>query len=240
MRAVSWVIVLVLAVDTATPAVTSGLVRLGDGAAQDLETLAVRVTENPRAHAEVLTPLILECLAEAGCEPADLDAVVVGVGPGPFTGLRVGMATAAAFGDALGIPVHGVCTLDALAADVFAADVTAADVFAADVPPGSDLLVVTDARRREVYWARYSGGSRVEGPEVRKPAEVTAAPSRRVAGSPAHAELFDLPVVPVHSPSPAGLVTVAASELTARAAPQPLVPLYLRRPDAVETAARKK
>ncbi|MDV2474762.1 tRNA (adenosine(37)-N6)-threonylcarbamoyltransferase complex dimerization subunit type 1 TsaB [Rhodococcus zopfii] len=221
---------LVLAVDTATPAVTSGLVRLGDGAAQDLETLAVRVTENPRAHAEVLTPLILECLAEAGCEPADLDAVVVGVGPGPFTGLRVGMATAAAFGDALGIPVHGVCTLDALAADVFAAD----------VPPGSDLLVVTDARRREVYWARYSGGSRVEGPEVRKPAEVTAAPSRRVAGSPAHAELFDLPVVPVHSPSPAGLVTVAASELTARAAPQPLVPLYLRRPDAVETAARKK
>ncbi|MEZ5153573.1 tRNA (adenosine(37)-N6)-threonylcarbamoyltransferase complex dimerization subunit type 1 TsaB [Rhodococcus zopfii] len=221
---------LVLAVDTATPAVTSGLVRLGDGAAQDLETLAVRVTENPRAHAEVLTPLILECLAEAGCEPADLDAVVVGIGPGPFTGLRVGMATAAAFGDALGIPVHGVCTLDALAADVFAAD----------VPPGSDLLVVTDARRREVYWARYSGGSRVEGPEVRKPAEVTAAPSRRVAGSPAHAELFDLPVVPVHSPSPAGLVTVAASELTARAAPQPLVPLYLRRPDAVETAARKK
>jgi tRNA threonylcarbamoyl adenosine modification protein YeaZ len=224
--------VLVLAVDTATPAVTSGLVRLGDGAAQKLETVAVRVTENPRAHAEILTPQILECLAEAGCGPADLDAVVVGVGPGPFTGLRVGMATAAAFGDALGIPVHGVCTLDALAADVFAAD--------ANATAGPDLLVVTDARRREVYWARYSGGHRVEGPEVRKPSEVTAAPSRRIAGSPAHTELFDLPAAPVHAPSPAGLVAVAAPDLIAGTAPQPLVPLYLRRPDAVETAARKK
>ncbi|MCK8675201.1 tRNA (adenosine(37)-N6)-threonylcarbamoyltransferase complex dimerization subunit type 1 TsaB [Rhodococcus sp. HM1] len=230
---------LVLAVDTATPAVTSGLVRLGDGTPQNLETLSVRVSDNPRGHAEILTPQILECLAEAGCESADLDAVVVGVGPGPFTGLRVGMATAAAFGDALGIPVYGVCTLDALAADVFAADVTAADVFAAD-ENGADLLVITDARRREVYWARYAGGRRVEGPEVRKPAEVTAAPSQRVAGSPAHTPLFDLPAVPVHTPSPAGLVAVAAPELLAATAPQPLVPLYLRRPDAVETAARKK
>lgn len=225
---------LVLAVDTATAAVTSGLVRLGnsaehDGGKPNLETVASRVTDNPRAHAEILTPQILECFAEAGCEPADLDAVVVGVGPGPFTGLRVGMATAAAFGDALGIPVYGVCTLDALAADVYAADA-----------PGPDLLVVTDARRREVYWARYTEGRRVEGPDVRKPAEVTAAPSHRVAGSPVHAELFDLPAVPVHAPSPAGLVAVAAPELIAGTAPQSLVPLYLRRPDAVETAARKK
>ncbi|MBH0118683.1 tRNA (adenosine(37)-N6)-threonylcarbamoyltransferase complex dimerization subunit type 1 TsaB [Rhodococcus sp. CX] len=220
---------LVLAVDTATPAVTSGLVRLGDGTPQNLETLSVRVSDNPRGHAEILTPQILECLAEAGCESADLDAVVVGVGPGPFTGLRVGMATAAAFGDALGIPVYGVCTLDGLAADVYAADEN-----------GPDLLVVTDARRREVYWARYAEGRRVEGPEVRKPAEVTAAPSQRVAGSPAHTPLFDLPAVPVHTPSPAGLVAVAAPELLAATAPQPLVPLYLRRPDAVETAARKK
>ena len=220
---------LVLAVDTATPAVTSGLVRLGDGTPQNLETLSVRVSDNPRGHAEILTPQILECLAEAGCESTDLDAVVAGVGPGPFTGLRVGMATAAAFGDALGIPVYGVCTLDALAADVFAADGN-----------GPDLLVVTDARRREVYWARYAGGRRVEGPEVRKPADVTAAPSQRVAGSPAHTPLFDLPAVPVHTPSPAGLVSVAAPELLAATAPQPLVPLYLRRPDAVETAARKE
>ncbi len=199
---------LVLAVDTATPAVTSGLVRLGGGARP--ETLASRVTDNPRAHAEVLTPQILECLADAGHTPADLDAIVVGVGPGPFTGLRVGMVTAAAFGDALGIPVYGVCTLDAIAADVRRLD--------GDVD-GGDLLVVTDARRREIYWARYKQDQRVEGPEVRKPAEVTAAPSVRVAGSAPHAALFDVPTVDVQTPSPAGLVAVAAEAIGSGATP---------------------
>jgi len=225
--------VLVLAVDTSTPVVTSGLVRLdvagGAEGRSGLDTVAARVTDNPRAHAEVLTPQILECLAEAGCGPADLDAVVVGVGPGPFTGLRVGMATAAAFGDALGVPVHGVCSLDAIAADVRAA-----------APADANLLVVTDARRREVYFARYVGDIRVEGPDVRRPADVPAAPSARVAGSPVHAALFELPSVAVHTPTPAGLVEVAADALRSGVAPDPLVPLYLRRPDAVETADRRR
>ena len=213
---------LVLAVDTATPAVTAGVVRLDGGVPR---TLASRVTVNARAHAEVLTPHIMECLGEAGVEPADLDAVVVGIGPGPYTGLRVGMATAAAFGDALGRPVYGVCSLDAIAVD------------AAD---DRDLLVVTDARRREVYWARYSGGVRVTGPGVDKPADLEPQPSVVVTGSEAHATLFDLPVVGEPSPSPAGLVTVAASDILAGADPEPLVPLYLRRPDAVAIADRKK
>ena len=225
---VSWYIVLVLAVDTATPAVTSGVVRLDRGHDSRPEVLAARVTDNPRAHAEVLTPQILECLAEAGAEPSDLDAIVVGIGPGPFTGLRVGMATAAAFGDALALPVHGVCSLDAIAADV-------RRLHGAE----GDLLVVTDARRREIYWARYAGGHRVEGPEVRKPADLPAEPSVRVAGSPAHTSLFDLPAVDVYTPSPAGLVAVAAEALRTGAEPEPLVPLYLRRPDAVETANRR-
>ncbi|MBC2588462.1 tRNA (adenosine(37)-N6)-threonylcarbamoyltransferase complex dimerization subunit type 1 TsaB [Rhodococcus aetherivorans] len=222
---------LVLAVDTATPAVTAGLVRVDDGGEPggvDIETLAVRVTDNPRAHAEVLTPQILDCLSSTGHTPADLDAVVVGVGPGPFTGLRVGMATAAAFGDALGVPVHGVCSLDAIAADVHGTD------------GDGDLLVVTDARRREVYWARYSGGHRVEGPGVCKPAELKAEPSLRIAGSRPHTDLFALPAHPVATPSPAGLVAVAVADLLAGVEPEPLVPLYLRRPDAVETADRKK
>ncbi|AKE90807.1 tRNA (adenosine(37)-N6)-threonylcarbamoyltransferase complex dimerization subunit type 1 TsaB [Rhodococcus aetherivorans] len=222
---------LVLAVDTATPAVTAGLVRVDDGGERggvDIETLAVRVTDNPRAHAEVLTPQILDCLSSTGHTPADLDAVVVGVGPGPFTGLRVGMATAAAFGDALGVPVHGVCSLDAIAADVHGTD------------GDGDLLVVTDARRREVYWARYSGGHRVEGPGVCKPAELKAEPSLRIAGSRPHTDLFALPAHPVATPSPAGLVAVAVADLLAGVEPEPLVPLYLRRPDAVETADRKK
>lgn len=222
---------LVLAVDTSTPVVTSGLVRLGDeGDAAHISTLAVRLTDNPRAHAEILTPQILECLEEAGYLPADLDAIVVGVGPGPFTGLRVGMVTAAAFGDALGIPVHGVCSLDAIAQDVH--DQAAG---------GGDLLVVTDARRREVYFARYDGSrSRVEGPDVRKPAEVPSVPSRRVAGSAQHVDLFELPSVPVYSPSPAGLVAAASVDLRAATDPEPLVPLYLRRPDAVATADRRR
>lgn len=212
----------VLAVDTATPAVTAGVVRLDDGTPH---TLASRVTVNARAHAEALTPHILECLAEAGLVPADLGAVVVGAGPGPFTGLRVGMATAAAFGDALGRPVYGVCSLDAIAVD------------AADE---RDLLVVTDARRREVYWARYSGGARVEGPAVDRPADVEPQPSVVVAGSAPHTALFDLPVIGSETPSPAGLVAVAAPSILAGTEPEPLVPLYLRRPDAVEMADRRK
>ncbi|MBP1162834.1 tRNA threonylcarbamoyl adenosine modification protein YeaZ [Rhodococcus sp. PvR044] len=213
---------LVLAVDTATPAVTAGVVRLeGDTP----RTLATRITVNARAHAEVLTPHILECLAEAGFAPSDLDAVVVGCGPGPFTGLRVGMATAAAFGDALGIPVHGVCSLDAIAIEAAL---------------GRDLLVVTDARRREVYWARYSGGARVQGPEVNKPADLEPTPSQAIAGSAGHVDLFDLPVEPVETPSPSGLVAVAVAALRSGAEPAPLVPLYLRRPDAVAIADRKK
>ncbi|QNG19576.1 tRNA (adenosine(37)-N6)-threonylcarbamoyltransferase complex dimerization subunit type 1 TsaB [Rhodococcus triatomae] len=225
---------LVLAIDTSTPAVTAGVVAASADATATasadaahtlaVHTLAARVTVDARAHAEVLTPQILDAIAETGKSTADLDAVVVGVGPGPFTGLRVGMATAAAFADALSIPVYGVCGLDAIARQV-----------------GTDeeLLVVTDARRREVYWARYRGRSRVEGPAVSKPADVPAAPSTVVAGSAVHAGLFDLPRRDVQAPSPAGLVSVAAEQLLAHAEPAPLVPLYLRRPDAVETADRR-
>nr|WP_296777605.1 tRNA (adenosine(37)-N6)-threonylcarbamoyltransferase complex dimerization subunit type 1 TsaB [Rhodococcus sp. (in: high G+C Gram-positive bacteria)] len=221
---------LVLAVDTSTPAVTAGVVRPAPGAhnTADHELLASRVVVDARLHAEILTPNIVECLAEAGLSARDLDAVVVGVGPGPFTGLRVGMATAAAFGDALGIPVHGVCSLDAIAAEL---------------PPHGESLVVTDARRREVYWARYQDGIRIAGPDVCAPDQVDVGAASSTAGSPAHAALFDLPVVDVSSPSPRGLVAAAAGALTSGVVPDPLVPLYLRRPDAKtieERAAAKK
>ncbi|QBS43033.1 tRNA (adenosine(37)-N6)-threonylcarbamoyltransferase complex dimerization subunit type 1 TsaB [Nocardia sp. CS682] len=223
---------LVLSVDTATPAVTAGLVELeqaapGAAVPAKARTLASRVRVDPRAHAEVLTPQILECLTEADRSRADLDAIVVGIGPGPFTGLRVGMATAAAFGDALGLPVYGVCSLDAIAADAVA-----------DLTPGSELLVVTDARRREVYWARYRDGVRVAGPDVAKPSDVDMAQATVVAGSASHVDFFDLPVLPVETPSPAGLAQAGAADVLARAVPAALVPLYLRRPDAVEKSYR--
>ncbi len=205
---------LVLAVDTATPAVTAGVVRLGSG----IEVLAERVTVDPRAHAETLTPNIVGALADADVEVGALDAVVVGCGPGPFTGLRVGMATAAAFGHALGIPVRGVCSLDAIAAGTT-----------------GEVLVVTDARRREVYWARYRDGVRVDGPAVNAAADVPAG-AAAVAGSPDHAALFDLPRLAPVSPPVSGLVA-AVDDWDAE--PEPLVPLYLRRPDAKPSAVKR-
>lgn len=188
----------VLALDTATPALTVGIADPETGA-----VLARRDRTHSRGHAEVLTPFILECLAEAGLQRADLGAVVVGCGPGPFTGLRVGMATGAAFGDALGIEVHGVCSLDAIAYGT-----------------AGDVVVVTDARRKEVYWARYADGARTEGPGVIKPAELNTEGAVVVEGS----------------PTPESLVAVGRHLLGTP--PQPLLPLYLRRPDAVEMSAR--
>ncbi|KAA0928152.1 MULTISPECIES: tRNA (adenosine(37)-N6)-threonylcarbamoyltransferase complex dimerization subunit type 1 TsaB [unclassified Rhodococcus (in: high G+C Gram-positive bacteria)] len=209
---------LVLAVDTSTPAVTAGVVSLTESAVGAVATtLATRVRVDARSHAEILTPNILECLSEAQITAADLGAVVVGVGPGPYTGLRVGMATAAAFGDALGLPVFGVCSLDAIASDVS--------------EPGS-LLVVTDARRREIYWARYEAGVRIAGPDVVAPADLDRVGVDSVAGSAPHAAAFELPIRDVQAPSPAGLVAVAAADIGSGMVPGPLVPLYLRRPDA--------
>ncbi len=201
----------VLAIDTATPAVTAGIVADGD-------LLAERVSVDARAHAERLTPNVLGALADAGLRMADLQAVVVGCGPGPFTGLRVGMATAAAYGHALGIPVYGLCSLDAIGGQTT-----------------GETLVVTDARRREVYWARYRDGVRIDGPAVTALGDVDPGAARAAAGSPEHAALFGLPVCEPHYPTPLGLV---ASVTEWSDNPAPLVPLYLRRPDAKTLAER--
>jgi tRNA threonylcarbamoyl adenosine modification protein YeaZ len=208
----STVISTVLAIDTATPAVTAGIV---DGSG----VLAERVSFDARAHAERITPNVLAALADAGRTMADLGAVVVGCGPGPFTGLRVGMATAAAYGHALGIPVYGVCSLDAIGGQTT-----------------GETLVVTDARRREVYWARYRDGVRIDGPAVSAPADVDPGPAQSVAGSPDHAALFGLPCREPLYPTAAGLVAAVADWSQPPAA---LVPLYLRRPDAKTLAERQ-
>jgi tRNA threonylcarbamoyl adenosine modification protein YeaZ len=197
----------VLAIDTATPAVTAGIVRRDGGG---IDVLAELVTIDARAHAEQLTPNVLAALADAGLAVTELTAVVVGCGPGPFTGLRVGMATAAAYGQALGVGVHGVCSLDAIGIDT-----------------AGDVLVVTDARRRELYWARYHDGVRVEGPAVCAPADVPVS-AGAVAGAPDYAALFDLPRQPAVYPTASGLVRAVDWTVP----PRPLIPLYLRRPDA--------
>jgi tRNA threonylcarbamoyl adenosine modification protein YeaZ len=221
--------VLVLALDTATPAVTAGVLEL---TADLVVARSVRVAHDARRHGELLIPGVLAACAEVGVALSDIEAVVTGAGPGPFTGLRVGMITAAALGDALGIPVHGVCSLDAIAVE-------------AAPGAGGNLLVVTDARRREVYWAAYDpAGVRTCGPQVEAPALLAERVSElgvtAAAGSPEHATPLGLSVLAPASPSPAGLVAVAAGALRSGVAPGPLVPLYLRRPDAVEPGARKR
>jgi tRNA threonylcarbamoyl adenosine modification protein YeaZ len=213
--------VIVLALDTATPAVTAGVVALDPSGPPRL--LADRSTWDARAHGELLMPHVRDVLAEAGVRQSELAAIVVGAGPGPFTGLRVGLVTAAALGHALGIPVHPVVSLDAIAASA---------------PAGAPLLVVTDARRREVYWAAYADGERIAGPQVQAPAELAERLPElgvtRAAGEPKFAAALGLPDVEPVSPRPAGLVAVAARALRDGAEPAPLTPHYLRRPDARE------
>ncbi|NMH99121.1 tRNA (adenosine(37)-N6)-threonylcarbamoyltransferase complex dimerization subunit type 1 TsaB [Pseudonocardia acidicola] len=226
---------LVLALDTATPAVTAGVVELTADPTAPPAVRAARIAHDARKHGELLMPGVLAACAEAGIALTEVDAIVTGTGPGPFTGLRVGMVTAAALGDALDVPVHGVCSLDAIAVEAAAGS------------PTGNLLVLTDARRREVYWAAYDREARrLTGPHVETPAALVARlPELAVvaaAGGAAeqHADLLGLPVLAPAAPSPAGLVAVAADALRSGAAPEPVAPLYLRRPDAVEPGRRKR
>ena len=174
-----------LAIDTATPAVTAGIVRR-DG--DRIDVLAERVTVDARAHAEQLTPNVLAALADAGITVNDLTTVVVGCGPGPFTGLRVGMATAAAYGHALGIPVHGVCSLDAIGIDT----------------GGGGAGGHRRPSPRGVLGAlpRRGTGRRARRERARRRAGDVGA----VAGSPEHAALFGLPRQPAIYPTASGLV----------------------------------
>jgi tRNA threonylcarbamoyl adenosine modification protein YeaZ len=214
--------VLALVVDTSSAAVTAGVVDCAE-----LRVLAERVTVHGRAHGELLTPSIRDCLDRAGRSPAELAAVIAGVGPGPFTGLRVGLVTAAAFGDALGLPCYPVCSLDALAAGH---------------PDADRLLVAGDARRKEIYWALYSAGRRLTEPAVNRPAELpddlnpTAAAG---AGARMYAELLSLPLLDGDYPTVAGLAALARDRVLGCAAGEPLTPLYLRRPDAAAPGERK-
>jgi tRNA threonylcarbamoyl adenosine modification protein YeaZ len=225
--------VLVLALDTATEACLAAVCAVPEqDTGAGVATLASRAPIDPRRHGELLTPLIADILAEAELRPADLSGVVVGLGPGPFTSLRVGIVTAAALADALGIRAVGVCTLDAIA-------------LAQPVPPGATLVVATDARRREVYWARYADGRRIAGPAVSRPAELVAElqPGETVVGGGAelYAEVFGLRADPdaPRTPDPAGLVALGLPALVTADAAPPLAPMYLRRPDAVPPGAPK-
>ena len=199
-----------LAFDTATPRVT---VALHDG---DRVVAEYSAGEAMR-HGEMLAPGIATVLEKAGAISQDVTAVAVGVGPGPFTGLRVGLVTARTMGMALDIPVYGVCSLDVIAAEAVDAGL-------------EDFLVATDARRKEVYVAAYADGRRVSGPDVVKPA--AAATDRLVVGRGAmlYPEAFPNAAGP-EAPSATVLCDVVVRERYELLDPEPL---YLRRPDTME------
>ena len=235
---------LTLAIDTATSAITVAVGNTSGTPVEDptgasggdaVTVLGAATRVDARGHTEWLAPLVAEALAQAGAAPTDLQRVVVGTGPGPFTGLRVGLVTAVTMGHALGIPVAGVSSLDALAAAS---------------PVAGEVLVATDARRKEVYAARYAVDApregarparvrRIDPPSVHRPADLPE-PLRALPtlgrGPLLYPELF-----------PAGLdvLDVDAAVLLAHAVPRveagedlPVEPLYLRRPDALTSAER--
>ncbi|WP_406429234.1 tRNA (adenosine(37)-N6)-threonylcarbamoyltransferase complex dimerization subunit type 1 TsaB [Streptomyces sp. NBC_01589] len=207
---------LLLAVDTATPAVT---VALHDGTAVVAESSQV----DARRHGELLLPAVDRVLGDAGTGLDAVTGVVVGVGPGPYTGLRVGLVTAATFGSVLSVPVYGLCTLDGLA--------YAAGRGGLEGP----FAVATDARRKEVYWARYEDPrTRIGEPAVDRPADI----AEQLAGLPvvgAGAALYPDAFPDARGPehvSAGALAALAAERLAAGAQLLPPQPLYLRRPDA--------
>jgi tRNA threonylcarbamoyl adenosine modification protein YeaZ len=208
-----------LAFDTATPLVT---VALQDGD----DVVAECRSEQRMKHGEQLAPLIEDVLTAVGVVRQDLTAIAVGIGPGPFTGLRVGLVTARTLGFVLEIPVYGVCSLD----------IVALEAALGASPVGRPFAVATDARRKEVYLAAYDHrGRRVAGPEVARPAD--AATDRPVAGE--GAVLYPDSFPDARDPAQPGagwLARAVAEELAELRDPEPM---YLRRPDAVAPGSPK-
>jgi tRNA threonylcarbamoyl adenosine modification protein YeaZ len=209
--------VLVLAFDTSAPLVS---VAVHDG----VRVRAEATGDGAMAHGELLAPAIDRALHEAGVSMRDITDLAVGVGPGPFTGLRVGVVTALTLANSLGVPIHGVCSLDVLAAEVGGT---------------APFLVATDARRKEVYWALYDGGARIEGPAVDRPDALSAVhPGVPVVGR--GAQLYRDVLNLGHGPSDPSAAVLAAGVVAGDFAELPVEPLYLRRPDVSEPKALKR
>jgi tRNA threonylcarbamoyladenosine biosynthesis protein TsaB len=216
---------MLLAFDTSSAAVTVAL------ATPAGEIVASSTTVDALRHGELLAPAIDNALRTAGVSPRDLTRIAVGVGPGPFTGLRVGLVTARTMGEVLGIEVAGVCSLDILARQS-----------TLSLP----VAVATDARRKEIYWALYDGpaadGSRrrLEGPAVDKPAEVAHVLSGLPVigrGAVLYGDVLGVADVDVTEyPSAEVLAEGVATGTLEIVVPDPL---YLRRPDVTMSGGPK-
>ena len=177
----------ILAIDTAASRTSVVVIENG-------EVIFSETRDGAMSHGPALPELV-----QSAIKSREITEVLVGMGPGPYTGLRVGITFAQTFAWARNIPVRGFCSLDAIAAQL----------------DGPDFIVTIDARRKEVYWARYTDGVRVEGPAVDLPATV---------------EARGIKVVSDLLPDPKFFLSLT-EEFTD--------PIYLRRPDAVATADRK-
>ena len=220
---------LLLAFDTATPVIT---VAVHDGS----DVVAEAAGEGSMAHGELLAPAIHAALTDAGATMPDLTDIAVGVGPGPFTGLRVGVVTALTLGSTLGIATHGVCSLDILAAE-----------FAQRGGLSGEFLVATDARRKEVYWAHYRpsdhstdhGAERLDGPHVSYPGDLAELhPGMPVLGR--GATLYPDILTVLDGPIDPSAAALASAVATGSVVELPLEPLYLRRPDATPLVLPKR
>jgi len=197
------------------------------------EALSQIVIDDPMGHSENIGQALVEVLHEAGITPQDLSAVVVGRGPAPFTGLRVGIAAAIAFSEGIGKPLLGVVSHDAIARDFFD---TISDADRATIDAGSRLLVTTDARRKEVYWSLYSGLDQhgapicVDGPHVEKPHDLEDQLDQKNVQR----------ITTGNTLSAVSLAQVAAANLAGGRTLTDVTALYLRAPDAVEPKAHGK
>lgn len=202
---------------------TSGGVRVG--VARDEVVLATAEVADTRQHVEQLVPLVHEALQRAGAGLDEVTLVCVGLGPGPFTGLRVGIVAAQVLASVRGVPLHGVCSLDALA-----------HAYAHQGGRDGEFLVATDARRKELYWARYAAdGTRIADPHVSAPGVL---PDLPVAGpgATAYADVLGSRVV---ADGPAYVDAGLMAALGRRLPDAGTEPLYLRRPDAEASTRRK-
>ena len=222
---------LLLALDTSAAA-TVALLRDGD-------VLGRFGSSDTRSHAEVLAPAVQRVLADAGVDGRELDGIVAGVGPGPFTGLRAGLVTARTLAFVWETPLHGVMSLDAIAYDTTANGAVAA---------GSRFLVGTDARRGEVYWAAYRAPAEagslpelLDGPRVdRAQALPKGVPLAGRAAGLYPEQLDGLAAFTSSDPDAASLGHVARLRLLGG---EPLLdtePLYLRESDAQVPGPRKR
>ncbi|HEV7167128.1 MAG TPA: tRNA (adenosine(37)-N6)-threonylcarbamoyltransferase complex dimerization subunit type 1 TsaB [Micrococcaceae bacterium] len=242
----------ILSIDTSAIA-SAALISVVDGKA---EVLASFATEDTRSHAEVLAPGVDSLFNDPVAEGPLLDAIVVGVGPGPFTGLRSGIAMARTLSFAWNVPLHGMMSLDALAWDVLGAGYQDAETKAGVPHPDRDFVIATDARRKEVYWARYSGeGALLDGPHVGPATDVPALPVYGM-GAGLYAETLEAQGSRVDSgfaqaqPTAASLGLSAAVVLHRAGFPGPghakdhqlrdSTPLYLRESDAQVPGPRKR